>query len=99
MIVCDAEVEEGATIAFNLDAAFVELLGTLDVSFLELLRTLLKALHGLDFCRIGGRGVGSGRSSPSLGKTIGPSGDCDGKDSRRRTRPHGTGRRHTETRR
>lgn len=70
MIVRNAEVEEGAGIAFYLDAAFVELFGTLDVTFLELLGALLKALHGLDFCGVGGRGMWSGGGSPSLEETI-----------------------------
>ena len=92
MIVRNAEVEEGAGIAFYLNAAFVKLLGTLDVSFLELLSALLKALHGLNFCRVGSRGMRSGGSSPSLEEIIVYPAQVEGdrEYSRLRTCPHGT---------
>lgn len=63
---CNAEVEEGAGVAFNLYAAFVEFLGALNIPFLEFLGTLFKTLHRLDFGRVGGRGVRRGRSSPAF---------------------------------
>lgn len=66
VVVGNTKVEEGAGIPFDLDAAFVEFLGTLDVPFLELLGALLKASHGLDFCRVESRGVRSCGSSPTL---------------------------------
>jgi len=66
VIVRNAEVEEGAGVAFNLYAAFVKLLGALDIPFLEFLGALLKTLHRLDFGRVGGRGMRRGRSSPAF---------------------------------
>jgi hypothetical protein len=65
----NTKVEQGTCISLNLDAAFVEFLGTLDITFFELLGTLFKALHGLSLCGIRSPWNGVSWKWPNLGGT------------------------------
>jgi hypothetical protein len=61
----DAEVEKRARVWLYVDTAFVEAFCSLDIAFFEFLGALLETLECLEFCRVGGRGMGCGGGGPA----------------------------------
>jgi len=66
----DAEIEKGACITFDVDAAFVEVFRSLDIALLELLGALFQTLEGLGFCGVRRGGVGGCGSCPTLERQL-----------------------------
>jgi hypothetical protein len=63
VVMGDAQIEQAAGAAFDLDRSHVQKLGTLNVTLFKLLCSLFETVKGLDLCRILNGGMRGDRGS------------------------------------